>query len=92
MRTGDHTGFSGGIIAEERPTSKTETRTPLKNKEIRDTGLVHFGHARGINRVDCKVHVDENGKYVVDSAIYPRTARRIMDGYVYVKKSRIYDE
>ena len=63
----------------------------VKRKEGLEPGLTRFGHARGINRVECQVHKDENGKYVVDSAIYPRTARRIMDGLVYVKKSRIYD-
>lgn len=61
----------------------------VKNKEPRESGLTHFGHARGINKVRCDVHRDETGGYVVDSAIYPRTARRIMDGYVYVKKSRL---
>lgn len=64
----------------------------VRNKEIRETGLTHFGHARGVNRVDCQVHKDENGQYVVDKAVYPRTARRIMDGYVYIKKSRIYGD
>ena len=61
----------------------------VKNKEVRASGLTHFGHARGINRVECRVHKNEDGNYVVDSAIYPRTARRIMEGLVYVKKSRL---
>ena len=64
----------------------------VRRKNELEPGSTSFGHARGINKVGCKVHKDENGNYVVDSAIYPRTARRIMDGLVYVKKSRIYDE
>ena len=50
--------------------------------------VVRFGHSRGINRVEVEVDNTSDGP-VVKRAIFPRTARRILDGYVYVKPSRI---
>ena len=47
-------------------------------------GFIHFGHARGVNRVEVSVSNTQHGP-VVEKAIFVRTARRIMDGYVYVK-------
>lgn len=58
----------------------------------REDGFTYFGHPRGVSKVNCKVHVDPDGEIVVENAVYPRTARRIFDGYVYVKKSRIYGD
>ena len=54
----------------------------------KESGFVQFGHARGINKVEVAVSNTPAGP-VVEKAIFLRTARRIMDGYVYVKKSRI---
>jgi len=54
----------------------------------KESDFVQFGHARGINKVKVAVNNTPDGP-VVEKAIFPRTARRIMDGYVYVKKSRI---
>ena len=48
--------------------------------------VVRFGHSRGINRVEVEVDNTPDGP-VVKRAIFPRTARRILDGYVYVKPS-----
>ncbi len=48
--------------------------------------LVRFGHSRGINRVEVEVDNTPDGPHV-KRAIFTRTARRIMDGYVYVRKS-----
>ena len=50
--------------------------------------LVRFGHSRGINKVEVEVDNTPDGP-IVKKAISTRTARRIMDGYVYVKKSRL---
>lgn len=50
--------------------------------------VVNFGHARGINSVEVEVDNTNYGP-IVKRAIFPRTARRILDGIVYVKKSRI---
>lgn len=51
-------------------------------------GFVAFGHARGVNNVEVSVDNTPEGP-VVNKAIFCRTARRIMDGYVYVRKSSI---
>lgn len=64
----------------------------VRANPARDDGFTYFGQPRGVNKVNCKVHKDENGEYVVENAVYPRTARRIFDGYVYIKKSRVYGE
>lgn len=54
----------------------------------RETGTVRFGHSRGINCVDVEVEETGNGP-VVRKAAFLRTARRIMDGFVYVKRERL---
>ena len=50
--------------------------------------LVRFGHSRGINAVEADVDNTPDGP-VVKKAIFKRTARRILDGIVYVRKSVI---
>ena len=57
----------------------------------REDGITYFGHPRGISKVDCKIH-ETPGGIEIENAVFPRTARRILDGYVYVKKSRIYGD
>lgn len=47
---------------------------------------VRFGHPRGISETDLAV-AKVNGEYIVNKAIMTRTARRIMDGYVYIRKA-----
>lgn len=53
-----------------------------------ETGIVRFGHGRGINSVETSVAKTAEG-FVVEKAVFNRTARRIMDGYVYVKNESI---
>lgn len=60
----------------------------LLSEEDKGKGYIDFGHARGVNHVEVSVENTENGP-IVKRTIFNRTARRIMDGYVYVKKSRI---
>ena len=50
-------------------------------------GMVRFGHARGINAVEVDVTWND-GVCTVTKAAFLRTARRIMDGYVYVPENR----
>ncbi|MDR3529277.1 MAG: PrpF domain-containing protein [Rhodopila sp.] len=50
-------------------------------------GMVRFGHARGINAVEVDV-TTYDGECTVTKAAFLRTARRIMDGYVYVPEGR----
>ena len=51
-------------------------------------GQVSFGHGRGINTVAVSVSKTDSG-FVVEKAVFNRTARRIMDGYCYVKNEKI---
>lgn len=53
-----------------------------------DPVTVRFGHARGINEVDVRIQKTQEG-FVVERAVFNRTARRIMDGYVYVNRERL---
>ena len=47
-----------------------------------DSGLVRLGHPGGI--IECDTPV-EDGR--ITRAVFGRTARRIMEGYVYVPRS-----
>lgn len=73
-------------------TTAAQINGTLVNKVCKERAhelnLVRFGHSRGINQVEVEVDNTPEGP-VVKKAIFPRTARRIMDGYVYVKKSRL---
>ena len=51
--------------------------------------MVRFGHGRGINSVATEVVKHADGSFEVVRAVINRTARRILDGYVYVKKDVI---
>lgn len=57
--------------------------------EPEKTGLVRFGHGRGINSVAVEVKKHDDGTFEVEKAVFNRTARRILDGNVYVKKEVI---
>ena len=59
--------------------------------EPKKTGIVRFGHSRGINSVAVEVENLPEGP-VVRKATIPRTARRIMDGCVYVKRERLEND
>lgn len=54
----------------------------------KERGMVCFGHARGINKVGVDVENTTDGPKV-NKVLFSRTARRIMDGVVYVKRSRL---
>ena len=47
--------------------------------------IVRFGHGPGINSVATEVVKHTDGSFEVTKAVINRTARRILDGYVYVK-------
>jgi 2-methylaconitate cis-trans-isomerase PrpF len=46
--------------------------------------LIKIGHPGGIIDVEAEVEQTEKNKFKLVSASYSRTARRIMDGHVYV--------
>jgi len=54
----------------------------------KQVGVVRFGHSRGVNSVEVEVDNTPEGP-VVKKAAFLRTARRILDGFVYVKQERL---
>jgi len=55
-------------------------------EESRDKALLHIGHPAGIIPVESEVN-NKNGEITLQRAAIYRTARLIMEGYVYVHKS-----
>lgn len=60
----------------------------IVSERAKKTGVVRFGHPRGINSIEVQVTKEATG-FTVRKATFVRTARRILDGYVYVKPSRL---
>lgn len=58
----------------------------IASSKTRETGKVKIGHARGVLEIDAKIR-EENGHWLLEKAIMKRTARRLMEGYVFVKKT-----
>lgn len=56
--------------------------------QAKERASVRLGHARGVNVVEVEVSEHEE-EIVIKKAVLGRTARRIMDGYVYIKPDRI---
>lgn len=55
-------------------------------READDRVIIHIGHPAGIMDVESIVRQEE-GETVVEKLAFYRTARKIMDGLVYIKKS-----
>lgn len=58
------------------------------SEKAKKTGLVGIGHPRGIMKLEARV-TKQGMEFVLEKAIFRRTARRLMEGYVYVKMSRL---
>lgn len=58
------------------------------SQPTKEIDVVQFGHPRGINKVQVEV-THNSGVFEVRKAAFARTARRIMDGVVYVKNERM---
>jgi 2-methylaconitate cis-trans-isomerase PrpF len=52
-------------------------------------GVVRFGHPNGVSVVHSEV-AQINGEWTTRRLGYERTARRIMEGYAYVRRDRLY--
>ena len=57
----------------------------VASEKTKKTGVVLIGHPRGAMEVLAKVS-KKGGQFILEKAVLRRTARRIMEGYVYVKK------
>ena len=54
------------------------------SEQAKKSGVVRIGHPAGILAVEAQVDASANGFELRKAALY-RTARRIMEGYVYLK-------
>ncbi len=55
--------------------------------QARRTGIVRIGHPRGVMQLE--MEIDATGAQpVLRKAVFARTARRILEGYVYVRESQ----
>jgi 2-methylaconitate cis-trans-isomerase PrpF len=87
--TADGYPLTGTICASVAAMLEGTVVNQVVSSHAKETGYVRLGFPRGINEVDIKVTADQ-GVYTVQYAQISRTARRILDGYAYVKKSTIY--
>jgi len=55
-------------------------------EEAKKASALHIGHPAGIIPVEASSEI-KDGKVFITKAAFYRTARKIMDGYVYIKKS-----
>jgi len=55
-------------------------------EEAKKASVLHIGHPAGIIPVEASSEI-KDGKVFITKAAFYRTARKIMDGYVYIKKS-----
>ena len=58
----------------------------VASQKTKETGIVRIGHARGAMEIEAWVE-REDSEWKLKRALMRRTARRLMEGYVYVKKS-----
>jgi 2-methylaconitate cis-trans-isomerase PrpF len=58
----------------------------VASQKTKETGIVRIGHARGVMEIEAWVE-RKDSEWKLKRALMRRTARRLMEGYVYVKKS-----
>ena len=73
------TPFRGCDQAPERAPSLQESTAPLR-----------IGHPSGMLPIVADV-AQKDGAWTVNEVLFSRTARRIMEGWAYVRKSRLAD-
>lgn len=89
-----HKTYAGTGTANLGPTALvpgTVVNDVLTQRAKRES-VIRFGHPMGVSKVEAAVD-RKNGEWIVTRAAYERTARRIMEGYAYVRRSRLtYEE
>ena len=91
QQTGDGYPGTGTICASVAAMIDGTVVNQVVSQGAKETGIVRLGFPRGVNEVSVKVSRNEKG-FMVDNAQISRTARRLMDGYAYVRKSLIEAE
>lgn len=88
QQTGDAYPGTGTICATVAALIEGTVVNQVVSQRAKDTGIVRLGYPRGVNEVEVEITRNQ-GDFVVKKAQICRTARRIMDGFVYVRKSLI---
>lgn len=60
----------------------------VASEATKKTGIVRIGHPRGVMEIETLVE-EEGGVWRLKKAVMKRTARRLMEGYVYINKRKI---
>lgn len=58
------------------------------SRNAKESGTVRFGHPSGVATVDARV-VERDGAWTTTEVGYKRTARRVMEGYAFVRRDRL---
>jgi 2-methylaconitate cis-trans-isomerase PrpF len=89
---GIHQTYPGSISCSTGATAVIPGSVLYEIRGKRDNMEVLIGHPGGVIDVEGVCEKDENGKPKITRATYGRTARRIMDGYVYVPNKVFCDK
>ncbi len=76
--------ITGGICLAAAALISGTVVNQVVSKRAIDTGAVRLGHPAGILEFDMEIATSSGGDLYLHKAAVVRTARRIMDGYVYV--------
>jgi len=85
FRNGIHQTYPGSISCCTGAAAVIPGTVVFEARGDKATKDVMIGHPAGVIDVEAIAH-EEDGQVVLDRLTYGRTARRIMDGYCYVKK------
>jgi len=77
-----HTG-TGAVCAAAAALVPGTVLNMVASKKAKNSGLVRIGHPRGILELECETKM-EGGSISFQRIFFGRTARRIMEGYVYI--------
>jgi methylitaconate Delta-isomerase len=85
MPTDTYTG-TGSICTAAAALIKDTVVNKVASQETKKTGKVFIGHARGSMEIDAAVE-NTGGEWLLKKAIMKRTARRMMEGQVFIRQS-----
>ncbi|MDR7555866.1 MAG: PrpF domain-containing protein [Armatimonadota bacterium] len=84
-----HKAFPGTAAACAAVAAVLPGSVPGALARVREGGRVALGHPSGLMRVAAELHHDPDGGWRVVRATYARTARRLMEGYAFVRRDRL---
>lgn len=86
-----HKAYAGTGTANLGATAMVPGTLPnlVLSDRARRSGLIRFGHPTGVSEVEAAVEY-RDGAWSIVRVGYVRTARRIMEGYAYVRRDRLH--